>query len=113
MSTRRKSPPILMVCLPKVFERSSETCTWLVLRPCGLMQSRPPRSSGKPCPIGGFAQGLGPAVLKKVPSASPNVVGKIPEVAFLVLKTAEYHWPATRNWFVMVGPNECAHSNWP
>ncbi len=59
-------------------------------------------------------------MLVSVPSPSSRVPGNAANVAasFVALKIAEYHVPATRNWFTSVGLNVCVqlicdcHSGW-
>src|SRR5690348_10381801 len=72
-SRRRKKPPSFTVLMPDVTVKSSDTWKSAVLRPRGRSHVCPPTSMSSPAPSGGFTQGFGPAVLKKLPSANALV----------------------------------------
>src|SRR5690348_11681924 len=112
-SRRRKKPPSFTVLMPDVTVKSSDTWKSAVLRPRGRSHVCPPTSMSSPAPSGGFTQGFGPAVLKKLPSASAMVVGKFTCVndGGGGKKTSLKVCPPRTNWFAAEAPNECVHSN--
>src|SRR6266481_353203 len=86
----RNFSPTLRVCRPKLFEKSSESCACVTLRPCGNAKSCPPRVVNSPLP-------------------NCNVVGNACTAAcgFGCENGAEYHCPETTSWFTAVPLKKC------
>src|SRR5216684_7342290 len=86
MSLRRKLPPNLIVCAPRVIERSSTNWYWVTLRPCGNTLLMPPM----------FAH--------EEVSKSYKAPGKVAWAAVdSVPKMALYQLPERMNWLNMEG----------